>query len=161
MSPGETEPSTYYRLGALTAVVVLLLDQLSKWYASAILATGGIAVLPDFFDFDLVHNKGAAFGLFAELSPLWRASLLNGVAGVASIFLLFLLYRSRRRWDTFGLGLVLGGALGNLIDRVRMGSVVDFIHLHWYDLSWPVFNLADGAISLGVGFLLWDSWRQP
>lgn len=151
--------STHRRLGLLAAFFIVVLDQISKWQASIALAKGSITVLPSFFDFELVHNLGAAFGLFAGFSPLWRGILLISVAVFAILFVLVLLYKTHRTWEALGLGLVLGGALGNLIDRLRMGWVVDFIHLHWYDLSWPVFNLADCAISIGVGLMLLDSWR--
>lgn len=161
MKPEEQPPSTlaYWRIGVMTAITVILLDQLSKWYASLILIKGRITVIPGYFDFELVHNLGAAFGLFANLQPLWRDLLLISVALIAILFVLVLLKKSCKIWETLGLGLVLGGAVGNLLDRVRIGWVVDFIHLHWHELSWPVFNVADSAISLGVALILWDSWR--
>ncbi|MEO5362123.1 MAG: signal peptidase II [Magnetococcus sp. DMHC-8] len=145
--------------GLWTTCLVFVLDQLSKWYLSGVLAQRSVVVLPGFFDLELVHNQGAAFGLFADLSPVWRGVILIGVALLATFFIMLLLRKTDRRLEAFGLGLVLGGALGNLLDRVQNGWVVDFIHLHWHDLSWPVFNLADSAICLGVGLLLWDSFR--
>ena len=151
--------TSQHRFGLLVATLVLLADQISKWYASKVLITGSITILPGFFDFELVHNLGAAFGLFADFLPLWRDIFLISVAVFATLFVLFLLYKTPGRWEALGLGLVLGGALGNLIDRLRLGWVVDFIHLHWHDLSWPVFNLADSAISIGVVLMLLDSWR--
>lgn len=147
-------------VGLLVASIVWILDQISKWFSSIMLADGGITIIPGFFDFDLVHNRGAAFGMFTTLPPFWRTTLLLGVATSATIFILILLYKNRKIWDALALGLVLGGALGNLTDRLRFGWVVDFIHLHWHDLSWPVFNLADSAITLGVGILLWNSFRE-
>lgn len=146
-------------LGLLTALVTLGADQASKVYASTHLATKSVTVVQDFFDFELVHNVGAAFGLFANLEPVWRDRFLIGVALVATLFVVIFLYRTQRLWEAFGLGLVLGGALGNVIDRLRVGWVVDFIHWHWYEYSWPVFNVADVAISAGVAVLLWDTWR--
>lgn len=151
-------PLVSRRVGLLIAAIVLGIDQLSKWYASTLLIQGGIPIIPGFFDLVLVHNPGAAFGLFAGFSPMWRTLFLVSVAVFATVFILILLYKSRNTWETVALGLVLGGALGNLIDRLRMGWVVDFIHLHWHDLSWPVFNLADSAISVGVGIMLLNSW---
>ncbi|MBF0460500.1 MAG: signal peptidase II [Magnetococcales bacterium] len=146
--------------GLWTTLVVLLIDQLSKWYASQHLADQSITLVPGFFDLELVHNMGAAFGLFANFAPGWRSLILIGVAVVATVFILTLLRKSDRILEALALGLVLGGALGNLLDRVRNGWVVDFLHLHWHDLSWPVFNLADSAICVGVGLLLWDSFRK-
>ncbi|MBF0400657.1 MAG: signal peptidase II [Magnetococcales bacterium] len=154
------KPGGLRLLGLLTAVLVFVLDQFSKVYASAELADRSIEVLPGFFDLELVHNTGAAFGMFAEFPPLWRSLILVGVALVATVFIMVLLRRTDRALDAFALGLVLGGALGNLLDRVQEGWVVDFIHLHWHDLSWPVFNLADSAISVGVALLIWDSFRK-
>lgn len=148
------------RFGLLTALLVFVLDQISKWYASEELFDRPIVVLPGFFDLELVHNAGAAFGLFADLPSGWRTLILVGVALLATVFIMVLLRKTDQIGEAFGLGLVLGGALGNLLDRIRNGWVVDFIHLHWHDLSWPVFNLADSAISVGVMLLLWDSFRK-
>ncbi|MEO5338956.1 MAG: signal peptidase II [Magnetococcus sp. MYC-9] len=160
-SPSRTATGTLLRrYGLLTTLLVFLADQLSKWYLSGRLAEGGITVLPGFFDLELVHNLGAAFGMFADWPPAWRTLILVGVALCATLFIVFLLRRSERGGEAVGLGLVLGGALGNLYDRLQNGWVVDFIHVHWHDLSWPVFNLADSAISIGVGLLLWDSFRK-
>jgi signal peptidase II len=104
----------------------------------------------------LVWNRGMSFGLFNTGDPLvpW---VLAGVTIAVSIALLWWLARARRWLVVVGLGLVLGGALGNLIDRLVYGAVVDFVLLHVGTWSWPAFNLADSAISLGVVALLWDS----
>lgn len=158
-APVARPPFFLWRLGLLTTLLVFVLDQASKWYASGMLANRSIPVLPGFFDLELVHNMGAAFGLFAELPPGWRSLILIGVALLATVLIVVLLRKTDRTGEAIGLGLVLGGAWGNLFDRVRNGWVVDFIHLHWHDLSWPVFNLADSAITVGVGLLLWDSFQ--
>ena len=146
-------------IGLGTAAGIIAADQGSKWWASATLAGSGIPILPGYFDLELVHNVGAAFGLFTGLDPVWRVAFLVGVAVAATVLLLAMLWRSTRLWTTLAIGLVLGGALGNLIDRLRLGWVVDFLHVHWHDLSWPVFNLADSAISVGVAMLLWDGFK--
>lgn len=143
-------------VGVLIALVIIVLDQLTKWIAMRELATQGITLWPGFFDLVLVHNVGAAFGLFTGITAEIRVVFLSGVAWIASLIILYLLQTARAGIYVVGLGLVLGGALGNLIDRVRFGWVVDFIHLHWHALSWPVFNLADSAITVGVGLLLFD-----
>ena len=149
-----------HAVGFSVAGLVLILDQLSKWVASRELPMRVIELLPNFFDLQLVHNAGAAFGLFAGWAPLWRLGLLTGVALVATGFVVLLLHRTQLLWNVLALGLVLGGAVGNLIDRIRFGWVVDFIHLHWHDLSWPVFNLADSAISVGVVMLLFEGFKK-
>ncbi len=158
-TPPGADPSRL-SIGLWTTLLVFVIDQLSKWVAGTLLEGQGMEVVPGFFDLELVHNKGAAFGLFADFSPGWRGLILIGVAVIATFFMVALLRKTDRIREAVGLGLVLGGALGNLLDRVLNGWVVDFIHWHWHDLSWPVFNLADSAISLGVALLLWDSFRK-
>ncbi len=143
-------------IGLLISFLVILCDQITKWMATHGLAEAGITLLPDFFDLVLVHNVGAAFGLFTDFSPEFRVTFLCSVAGIASLIIVRMLKSAHSVLYVVALGLVLGGALGNLIDRVRFGWVVDFVHLHWYELSWPVFNFADSAITVGVGLLLFD-----
>ncbi|NGZ28991.1 MAG: signal peptidase II [Magnetococcales bacterium] len=142
-------------LGILVAIFSLLLDQWSKWLAMQELADRSITLLEGFFDLILVRNYGAAFGLFGSLPVGWREGFLMAVAVVASVFILHLLRQSHSRLEGVALGLILGGAIGNLLDRYRYGWVVDFFHAHWHDLSWPVFNVADSGITLGVAILLW------
>ncbi|MBF0358923.1 MAG: signal peptidase II [Magnetococcales bacterium] len=148
-------------LGLVIALVVVILDLVTKAIATAWLADGSvIVIIPNFFDFVLVHNLGAAFGMFAEQSALVRNIVLLGIAFLATIFIVQQLRESDNSFDTLSFALILGGAVGNVIDRLRFGWVVDFIHLHWYDLSWPVFNLADSAITVGVGMLILDNFRH-
>ncbi|MBF0188614.1 MAG: signal peptidase II, partial [Magnetococcales bacterium] len=142
------------RLGLILAVVVLVLDQASKLMASAWLQYESVTLIPGFFDLVLVHNVGAAFGLFTDMGETARAVLLIGVAVAAIALIIHLLRQENTLWGAVSLGLVLGGAIGNMIDRIRIGLVVDFIHLHWQTLSWPVFNIADSAITVGIGMLL-------
>ncbi|MBF0176044.1 MAG: signal peptidase II [Magnetococcales bacterium] len=144
------------QFGIFVALLVLAADQLTKWMASLTLVDGGVVILPGFIDLVIVHNIGAAFGLFAGWSAPWRLGILAGVAVLAIGLMLHLIRLSTRYWSAGALALVLGGAVGNLVDRLRWGWVVDFIHLHWHDLSWPVFNVADSAITLGIGMLLWE-----
>ncbi len=144
------------RLGILVALLVFIADQASKWVATQGLPEGGLVILPGFLDLVIVHNYGAAFGLFTGLPPSWRIGILTGVAIVAIVLMLHLIRQTTNVWSAAALALVLGGAVGNLVDRLSLGWVVDFIHVHWHDLSWPVFNVADSAITLGIGILLWD-----
>ncbi|MBF0098480.1 MAG: signal peptidase II [Magnetococcales bacterium] len=161
-SAAEPVPASPWakEVGVGSAVVVVFADQLSKGWASSSLANQEWTLLPGFADFTLAHNLGAAFSLFADLAPAWRSVILIGVAAVAIVFITVLLWQAQQRREGLALGLILGGAAGNLLDRIRLGYVVDFIHLHWHDLSWPIFNLADIAINLGVALLLWDSLRK-
>ncbi|MBF0382492.1 MAG: signal peptidase II [Magnetococcales bacterium] len=149
------------RLGLVIALLVIVLDLASKAVATFYLADGSvITIIPGFFDFVLVHNLGAAFGLFSEQSPFVRNVVLLGVAFIAVIFIIQQLRESNTLFATISFAFILGGALGNVVDRLRLGWVVDFIHLHWYDLSWPVFNVADSAITVGVGMLIVDNFRN-
>jgi signal peptidase II len=146
------------RPGLLIAVLVFLLDQASKLMAMNHLeGAPGITLLPGFADFTLVHNRGAAFGMFSALPAGWREGLLIAVAVLACGVMLHWLRQVRGYGLTLALGMVLGGAVGNMLDRFRWGWVVDFIHLHWHDLSWPVFNVADSAITVGIALLIWDN----
>ncbi|MEG3641043.1 signal peptidase II [Magnetococcus sp. PR-3] len=146
------------RFGLLTALFTLVLDQLTKVWAEQELVKGSIDLIPGYFDFTLVHNLGAAFGMFTDLAPFWRQILLVGVAVLACVMILLMLRSAQARYSAVALGMIMGGALGNLLDRVRLGWVVDFIHVHWQDLSWPVFNIADTAISVGVAMILLEGF---
>ncbi len=148
------------KTGLVIAVAVMALDLLSKAVATSWLADRTVVIIPDFFDFVLVHNPGAAFGILAEQSAVVRTTLLLGIALVAVIYIIQQLRETTSLFVTIAFGMILGGAFGNVADRLRLGWVVDFIHLHWYDLSWPVFNLADSAITVGVCMLILDNFRQ-
>lgn len=142
------------------AGLVVLVDQLSKWLACQNLSRGeSFPVIARAFHITLVHNTGAAFGLFLNQTILFVV-----ISIIAVLFTIFFLVRAhlRRARRTFPfltrfcLALILGGAIGNLIDRLRFGYVVDFLDLR----IWPVFNLADGAITLGAIFLIWQQLIQ-
>jgi signal peptidase II len=146
------------------STLIIVFDQVSKAAVTdRIPLHSSITVLPGLFDLTHVKNSGAAFGLFASVESPIRGILLNGVAFV--VFLLVLLYALRSsarstRLQT-GLALILGGAVGNLIDRLRFGSVTDFLEVYIGTHHWPTFNVADSAITVGVCLLAWDIWRQP
>ena len=144
------------RLGLLVAAVVVIADRMVKWWAIDALADTpyGVEILP-FFNLVLVENRGISFGLFGggTLPP----SLLAAVALAVTLALVIWLRRVETRLLAAAIGLVIGGALGNVIDRFRFGAVVDFLDFHWDDLHWPAFNLADAAISVGVVVLLMDA----
>jgi len=144
------------RLGLLVAAAVVIADRMVKWWAIDALADTpyGVEILP-FFNLVLVENRGISFGLFGggTLPP----SLLAAVALAVTLALVIWLRRVETRLLAAAIGLVIGGALGNVIDRFRFGAVVDFLDLHWDDFHWPAFNLADAAISVGVVVLLMDA----
>jgi signal peptidase II len=144
----------------LVSVGVIGLDQLTKWLVQQVLVFGqSIRVLP-FFNLVLVYNPGAAFS-FLSSADGWQRHLFVGIALAASVVIVYLLRKhSHDRLFCFALSLILGGALGNVIDRLWLGAVVDFLDVHALGYHWPAFNLADSAISLGAGLLIWDALRR-
>lgn len=140
-------------------VAMLLLDQATKaWIEASMLLHQSIYVLP-VLDIVSARNPGAAFSFLADASG-WQRVFFIAVAVVASAVILYLLRKHQgERLFSFGLALILGGALGNLWDRLVLGHVVDFLLLHAYGYHWPAFNLADSAITLGAGLLIYDSFR--
>lgn len=141
---------------ALAAGVVVV-DQLSKWLVQAQLRPDERVVITGFFNLVLAYNKGAAFSLLAR-APGWQSPLFAGIAVVAIVIVSVLLLRApQRRVLCAGLGLILGGALGNLIDRLCYGHVVDFLDFHALGWHWPAFNAADAAITVGAGLVILDS----
>jgi signal peptidase II len=143
---------------AACAAVVVALDQITKNVASSRLEPGeSISILGDFIRFTLVHNTGAAFGLF----PGSRVPfIIVSVLAIAVVLYLFLRETYRSVLNRVLLGCILGGAFGNLIDRVRLGWVVDFIDMGIGQVRWPVFNVADSAVTLGVVLLAWNLARS-
>lgn len=123
-----------------------------------------IEVFPDFFRLRYAENPGAAWGLFRSLPPHIRGPLFHVVSLGAVVFITWYFSRlngrdPKERWALWGLPLVLGGALGNYIDRIARAFVIDFLEAHWYDkAAWPSFNVADSAIVVGVGLLLVDAF---
>lgn len=148
-------PRLFYRMCGLAAVVVVL-DQLSKaWVFSSLLAERmEIEVLP-IFTLVKRYNTGISFSIFAtdHATGPWVFALL---ATVIALGLLIWLSQTADRLPAIGLALVVGGAIGNVIDRVREGAVMDFLLFHWKGWAWPAFNLADSAITIGVALLIWD-----
>ncbi len=145
------------------AVAVLVLDQLTKLAVIAHLeAYVDVIALTGFFNLVHVHNTGAAFSLFAD-QPGWQRFFFIGVALIATIVIVWLLARPRADGRAFrmALALILGGAIGNVIDRVLYGHVVDFLDIHLAGWHWPAFNVADSAITIGAILLIWQSWRPP
>lgn len=150
------------RLGLSLALVILLLDQVSKWWILEIVRLpeiGRIEVTP-FMNLTMVWNRGVTFGLLAG-EAWWHAWILAAIAlGVAAALVVWLA-RAPDRWTALAIGLVLGGAIGNVIDRIRFGAVVDFVDLHAFGWHWYVFNVADSAIVIGVGLLLAHALLRP
>ena len=150
-----------YRVFILTAGISLLLDQVTKIYIdSAFALYESITVIENFFNITYVRNPGAAFGILSDSAI--RIPFFISVSVIASIGILWYLRKvdSTDRWQHFALGLIFSGAVGNLIDRVRLGEVIDFLDAHWYGAHWPAFNVADSAICVGVAIMFLCSWRE-
>src|SRR5436309_1571641 len=146
-----------WRWFALAAAVVLA-DQLTKAMVLSRFVLGERLELTGFFNMVLVYNKGAAFSFLSDAAG-WQTPLLIGFALVAIGIVGTLLVRSPgRRMLCTGLGLILGGALGNLIDRLRFGQVVDFLDFHAQGWHWPAFNVADSAITLGAALIILEGF---
>jgi signal peptidase II len=150
----------------LIALGIILLDRATKLVIIQTLRLGqGIPVIPGFFDIVFVLNPGAAFGFLATLSEQVRNPLFILISILAVVLIVFYHTRYLRshRLVSVALGLVLGGAVGNLIDRLRYGMVVDFLDVHAGPYHWPAFNVADSAISVGVSLMILDmllDWRR-
>ena len=144
-------------LGLALAAATVALDRVSKaWALDALFDPQSRIVLGPVLNMVPVWNRGVSFGLFANESA-WGPWLLGGFALVVAVALVIWLVRAKTVVLGAGLGLVIGGAVGNAIDRALYGAVVDFIDAHWGDLHWPAFNIADAAITVGVGLLLLDA----
>lgn len=144
-------------LSVLIAVVVLVGDQVTKALVeNSIPEHAQIPILPSFFNLIHTKNAGAAFGLFSDSPAPWKTALLIIVSGGLLLTVVGIVWRSRQlHWETgVGLALILGGALSNLLDRIRAGRVVDFLDVYFRNYHWPTFNLADSAIVVGAGFLV-------
>jgi len=142
------------------ALVVVLLDQLTKLWVLNSFETFEIVTILPVFNLTLVFNEGAAFSFLADAGG-WQRYIFVSISAVMSIVFVIWLSRvkSHERWLATGLAFLLGGAVGNLIDRVWLGKVIDFLQWHWHDAYFPAFNLADAAITLGVILLLIDSFK--
>jgi signal peptidase II len=141
------------------AFAIIVFDHLTKWWVSATLDYQQfIPVLP-FFSLVRVHNTGAAFSILADAGG-WQRWFFIAIGVIATVIIVRLLKRhAHEKRMALALALVLGGALGNVIDRVVLGYVVDFLYFHYRGFAWPAFNVADSAISVGAALLIWDSLR--
>ncbi len=150
-----------FNLGVFASLIVLAADQASKsWVLTGLdlPAIGNVDLLP-FLSLTMVWNRGVTFGLLGGLGGA-GALILGGVAIVVVIALFVWLRRAENRIVAVAIGAIAGGAVGNVIDRVRFGAVVDFLHAHAFGYSWYVFNVADAAIVCGVAALILDGLRS-
>ncbi len=149
------------RLALVAALLVVALDQGTKAIVEHTMRLYQSIPLLPFLSLTYVRNTGAAFGILGQLSPALRLPLFLGVTVVAVWALVSYLRHVRvdEPWMALALGGIVGGAAGNLICRIRYGEVVDFLHLHYRGFDWPMFNVADSAITVGVAVVLLHSLR--
>lgn len=150
----------FYRWLAISAIIVVL-DLYTKYLVQNAFLYAEHLTVTSFFDLVRYHNEGAAFSFLADAGG-WQKWFFSGVSAVAILVISYLLNKHQRQTlFPLGLALVLGGAIGNLYDRLTLGYVVDFLHFHYKGLAWPAFNVADSAICIGVTLLLIDSFKTP
>ena len=141
------------------SAIVVVFDLYSKHLIQQNFVFGDLHSVTSFFDLVRYHNEGSAFGFLNDAGG-WQKWFFNGISIVASAVIIYLLKRyTNEKLFCAGLALVLGGALGNLYDRISLGYVVDFLNFHLSNHYWPAFNVADSAICVGVGLLLLDSFK--
>ncbi len=146
-----------YLILLAVSTIVLLLDQATKLYIDRTMDLHtSVTVVQNFFNITYLRNKGAAFSFLANFSYRLPFFILISLVAAAVILVVFHKLRDDQRFTVVALALIFSGALGNLIDRVRLGEVIDFLDAHWYEHHWPAFNVADSAICVGVAFLAID-----
>ena len=160
LKPGE-HPSKVGRWYLLACLIVVF-DQLTKYWVSSVFSYGETLELLPVINLTLVHNMGAAFSFLSDAGG-WQRWFFAIVSSVVSIVLVVWLYRlsARQTLLATALALVLGGAVGNLWDRVILGYVIDFVDVHYQQYHWPAFNIADAAITLGAILLIMESFLSP
>ena len=161
-SEGSTAgcPASRLAFYLLLALLVLLLDLGSKALVEARLHPGQVITVTPFFNLVLTYNPGAAFSFLSDASG-WQRWLFSGIAMGASVLIVYLLRRHcLETLFSVALALILGGALGNLWDRLALGHVVDFLDIHAWGRHWPAFNVADSAITVGAAILILESFMH-
>jgi signal peptidase II len=142
------------------ATFILLLDQLSKWSALSNLQMGVPEPVLPFLNWLLLFNSGAAFSFLAQGSG-WQRWFFTILGLAACVYIVWLLRKNQNdKLLCVALSLILGGALGNVLDRIMYGAVVDFIDLHYANWHWPAFNIADSAICIGAALIIWGELRK-
>ena len=152
--------TTPFKLGGIAAVVIILLDQFTKWWIlTDVMKPPQRIPITGFFDLVLVYNRGVSFGIFGG-APSWATAALIIFALLLSAALCIWMWRADSVLLGTALGFVVGGAIGNVIDRFLHGAVVDFLDFQVAGYHWPAFNVADSAITIGVAFLIIDSLKS-
>ena len=149
------------KIGLAVAVAIIVLDQITKvWILEGVMQPPRLIEVTPFFNLVLAWNRGVSFGMFNTQSD-YGAYILIALALVIVAGMAVWLWRSESRWTGIAIGLVIGGAIGNVIDRLLYGAVVDFLDFHAFGYHWPAFNAADSAICVGAGMLILESLFVP
>ena len=149
--------SSYFRNGMAVSAVVLAIDQITKWWiVFTVMQPPRVIEVTPFFNLVMGWNFGVSFGMFDSVPGLAAWLLPTAVIAITAVLVVWL-YRVDRLRPAVGLGLIIGGALGNLIDRLRFGAVADFLDFYAWGYHWPAFNAADSAITVGAVALILDS----
>ncbi len=147
-------------MGVIVAIIVLVIDQATKWWILYdVMQPPRVIEVTSFFNMVLAWNRGVSFGMFSSVNE-YGPHLLTGLAVAIVLGLGVWLYKAETRFTARALGLIIGGALGNVIDRVEFGAVVDFLDFHIMGYHWPAFNVADSAICIGAAMLILESLFQ-
>ncbi|MDQ6685849.1 MAG: signal peptidase II [Pseudomonadota bacterium] len=142
------------------AAIVIVVDQLTKLAIAAAFQLGEARTLTPFFDLVRAHNAGAAFSFLRDAGG-WQRWFFIALGSAAALFIVWMLRQhGKQRLFGWALALILGGAVGNVIDRIRLGHVIDFLQVHWHTAYFPAFNVADSAISVGAALLVLDELRR-
>ncbi len=152
-----------YFLALIISGTVIILDQITKFLVDINMALHqSIEIIPNFFNLTYIRNTGAAFGFLAGDRSSGRIAFfaLFSILAIGCLIYLLKNLRPGQKMTILSLSLILGGAIGNLIDRLRLGEVIDFLDVHWYDWHWPAFNIADSAITIGVILLFYQIMRH-
>jgi signal peptidase II len=150
-----------YIILLVVSALVLILDQATKLYIDRSLPLhSSITVINNFLNITYLRNKGAAFGILANSAYRLPFFILVSAVAVLVIFVAVRRLREDQKFAAVSLALIFSGALGNLIDRVRLGEVIDFLDAHWFEHHWPAFNIADSAICVGVALLAIDMFLE-
>ena len=160
MPKSNHQSRRFYQWLAISAIVVAL-DLYTKHLVQKSFEYAEHFTVTSFFDVVRYHNEGAAFSFLADAGG-WQKWFFSGISVVAILVISYLLKKhQQQKLFSLGLALVLGGAIGNLYDRLTLGYVVDFLHFHYQAYAWPAFNVADSAICVGVALLLIESFAKP
>ncbi|MGL5630892.1 MAG: signal peptidase II [Azovibrio sp.] len=142
------------------AGLVILLDQLSKWWVLGTFQEGESLPVTGFFNLILVYNPGAAFSFLAGAGGIQKWFFVILALGISAWIVFMLIRHPEQKRQSLALSLILGGAIGNVVDRIAYGAVVDFLDVYVGTYHWPAFNVADAAITLGAILMVWDALRK-